>query len=198
MLLPSIEDVRQAKLNAVKSKDSVLIGLQGLQAESSLIDIAKVDKAFKLFFDAQKDLDPKINCKIFPTPPRATWGKFIFECQEEQLLNDARTKKEHKREILMVTCGTETLRYDPNNLNMWNQRSKKPTLQWTLLRVFIQNGEEICCGGNGSADNVKSQKAELIRKMKKAFSQSEDPIPWDDDEKCYKCTFVCRDDQQNQ
>lgn len=198
MLLPSIEDVPQAKLNAVKSKGSGLIGLQDLQADSILIDIAKVDEAFKAFFEVQKDPDPKINCKIFPTPPGATWGKFIFEWQEEQLLNEARTKKEHKREILMITCGTETLRYEPDDLNMLDQRSKTQNKQWALLGIFIKNNGILDWQNSEAKDTLKKQKQELIKKLKKAFSQTDDPIQWDDDEKCYKCKFVCRHDQQNQ
>lgn len=197
LLLPSIENVPQAKLNAVKNKNSTIISLQDLQGDDGLIDAAIVIKAFKAFFDAQSDPDPEINCKLFPTPAGAAWEKFIFDWQEEQLLNDARSKKAHKREFFVITCGKETSRYEPSDLNMLNMKTREPTLQWVLLRSLVQNGGSIGWKDDGAKDNVKTQKKELIRKLKKAFSQEDDPIPWDESEKCYKCRFTCRSGSQS-
>lgn len=39
-------------------------------------------------------------------------------------------------------------------------------LPWTLLRSFIQNNGIIGWGDQAAADNVKTQKKELIRKLK--------------------------------
>ncbi len=190
MLLPSIEDVPQAKINAIKSKGSALLGLQIMQGDG-LIDSEKVTEALKEFFEAHKDPDPKVKCKQFNAPSGATWEKFIFEWQEEQLLNDERTQKAHKREVIIITCGDESQRYEPADLQMLNQKTKEPTLQWTLLRSFIQNNGIIGWGDQAAADNVKTQKKELIKKLKKACWQTDDPIPYVKGEG-YKCRFICR------
>ena len=192
MLLPSLDDVSQAKLHAVQAKGLMVFGLQDLQGEDCLLDAEKATAVFEAFFVNSRDPDPEIVCKKFPTPSGQAWEQFIFEWQEEQLLNQNRTKKAHKREVLIVTCGSEIHRYEPTDLQMMNKRSKEPTLQWALLRSFIQNGGSIGWGDKAAADNVKTQKKELIRKLKKAFWQSEDPIPWDDKKKCYQCRFICR------
>ena len=162
-----------------------------MQGENCLLDTEKALQSFNAFFESIKDPDPEIECKKFSTPSGASWDKFIFEWQEEQLLNDERTQKAHKREVIIVTCGDETQRYEPADLHMLNKKTKEPTLQWVLLRSFIQNQGIIGWGDQAAADNVKTQKKELIRKLKKAFWQSDDPIPHVKGEG-YKCRFTCR------
>lgn len=191
LLMPSIDSISQSKINVIRAKGSDLIGLQNLQSENCLLDTEKALQSFNAFFEAIKDPDPEIECKKFSTPSGASWDKFIFEWQEEQLLNDERTQKAHKREVIIVTCGDETQRYEPADLHMLNKKTKEPTLQWVLLRSFIQNQGIIGWGDQAAADNVKTQKKELIRKLKKAFWQSDDPIPHVKGEG-YKCRFTCR------
>jgi len=191
LLMPSIDNISQSKINAIRAKGSDLIGLQNVQGENCLLDTEKALQSFNAFFEAIKDPDPEIECKKFSTPSGASWDKFIFEWQEEQLLNDERTQKAHKREVIIVTCGDETQRYEPVDLHMMNKKTKEPTLQWVLLRSFIQNQGIIGWGDQAAADNVKTQKKELIRKLKKAFWQSDDPIPHVKGEG-YKCRFTCR------
>ncbi|NQY81846.1 MAG: hypothetical protein HRT36_02100 [Alphaproteobacteria bacterium] len=68
MLLPSIEDVPQAKVNAIKSKGSILLGLQDLQGLESLVDTTKAQSVFKAFLETQEDLMLDVTCELFPTP----------------------------------------------------------------------------------------------------------------------------------
>lgn len=69
--------------------------------------------------------------------------------------------------------------------------NKEPTLQWTLLVKFIENNGIIAWGDKAAADNVKSQKKQLIKILKEVFWQSDDPIPYTENEG-YKCRFICR------
>ncbi len=69
----------------------------------------------------------------------------------------------------MVTCGGETRRYKPADLNMLNRKTKEPTLQWILFRSSIQNNGAIGWGEKGGADNLKTQKKELNGKPRKTF-----------------------------
>lgn len=191
LLLPSIDDIGQARINAIRAKGSDLIGLQNLQGENCLLDIKKASQSFNSFFEAIKDLDSKIEYKKFSSPSGVSWDEFIFEWQEEQILNDERTQRAHKREAIIVTCGDKSQRYEPADLHMLNKKTKEPNLQWVLLRSFIQNQGIIGWKDQAAGDRVKTQKKELIRKLKKAFSQSDDPIPYVKGEG-YKCRFTCR------
>ncbi|WP_375657234.1 hypothetical protein [Bartonella sp. CM120XJJH] len=196
LLLPSIDNIGQARINSIRAKGSDLIGLQNLQGENCLLDAEKTLQSFNSFFANIKDPDPKIECKKFSSPSSASWDKFIFEWQEEQLLNDERTQKAHKREVIIVTCGNETQRYEPADLHMLNKKTNEPNLQWVLLTIFIKKqgiigwNDQVAVN-NINIKNLKTQKKELIRKLKKAFRQSEDPIPFVK-KKGYTCRFTCR------
>lgn len=184
-------EVQQAKINAIKAKGSSLIGLQHLQNDDCILDTTKASEELWSLFEATKDPDPEIECKQFPVPSGATWENFTFEWEEEQLLNEERTQKAHKREIITVTCGKEARRYEPADLHMLDKKRKEPNLQWVLLRDFLQRNGTIAWGDKPAKDNVKTQKKELIKKLKKAFYQTEDPIPYTKSEG-YKCRFICR------
>jgi len=163
-----------------RNRKSIIAGLNRCHA----------NKEFERF-KALHDKTPKSSPKPFPTPSGMKWEKFIFEFEEEQLLNDDREEKAHKRQIITVKCGQEEVRYEPADLKMLNMKNKEPTLQWTLLVKFIENNGIIAWGDKAAADNVKKQKQELIKKLKKAFFQTEDPIPYTEEEG-YKCRFTCR------
>ncbi len=192
LLLPTRDGLSIEQPVALKNANSLILGMDEISDTSGHLNHASASSNLRAFYDQQPDPDPEIDCKIFSTPPRATWDKFIFDWQEEQILNEDRSQKAHKREVVIITCGGETHRYEPADLNMMNKKTKEPNLQWVLLRSFIQKGGSIGWGDEGAADNVKTQKKELIRKLKKAFCQEEDPIPWDDNQKHYKCRFICR------
>ncbi|MCZ2204418.1 hypothetical protein [Bartonella sp. A05] len=53
LLLPSIDNVGQAKINALKTKGHALIGLQDLQVTESLIDTTKALQSFQTFHKNQ-------------------------------------------------------------------------------------------------------------------------------------------------
>ncbi|MET3590400.1 hypothetical protein ABID23_001508 [Bartonella silvatica] len=74
---------------------------------------------------------------------------------------------------------------------MLNKKTKEPTLQWISLKSCIQNKGIIGWTDQAAADNIKSQKKELIKKLKKAFRQSDNPIPYIKEEG-YKYRFNCR------
>ncbi|WP_375648973.1 hypothetical protein [Bartonella sp. MU70NMGDW] len=191
LLLPSIDNIGQARINSIRAKGSDLIGLQNLQGENCLLDTEKASQSFNSFFAKIKAPDPKIECKKFSSPSGASWDQFIFEWQEEQILNDERTQKAHKREVIIVTCGKETQRYEPADLHMLNKKTNEPNLQWVLLTSFIKKQGIIGWNDKAFANNIKTQKKELIKKLKEAFWQSEDPIPFDK-RKGYTCRFTCR------
>jgi len=194
LLLPTLDLIRTDQASGLRSQRSVAVGVNGLDGTNGF-DVTKTAASLNDFLSLQPDFQTagSVNGKyVYPTPPNATWEKFIFEWQEEQLLNDARTKKAHKREVFSVTYGGITERLEPKDLNMLNKKTKEPNLQWALLRSFAQNGGRIGWQDNGASDSVKTQKKELIKKLKAVFQIDSDPIPWDEGDKCYRCRFVIR------
>ncbi|GFZ79901.1 hypothetical protein RLOatenuis_1310 [Rickettsiales bacterium] len=73
LLLPAVDNVSQAKINAIRVKGSVLIDLQGLAAADSLIDTKKASGSFQAFHENQEDLMPDVACALLPTPADAEW-----------------------------------------------------------------------------------------------------------------------------
>jgi hypothetical protein len=114
----------------------------------------------------------------FPTPAGATWEQFVFEFTAT--------------EMLLVTCGKIVERLEPEHLKMKNQRSGKPTLQWTLLRSLAVKGGSLTWQDDDATDRVKKQKQELANKLKATFQLTDDPIPHSDSEKTYKARFVIK------
>lgn len=94
--------------------------------------------------------------------------------------------------MLVVTCGKIVERLEPEHLKMKNQRSGKPTLQWTLLRSLAAKGGSLTWQDDDATDRVKKQKQELANKLKATFQLTDDPIPHSDSEKAYKARFVIK------
>ena len=94
--------------------------------------------------------------------------------------------------MLVVTCGKIVERLEPEHLKMKNQRSGKPTLQWTLLRSLAAKGGSLTWQDDDATDRVKKQKQELANKLKTTFQLTDDPIPHSDSEKAYKARFVIK------
>jgi hypothetical protein len=114
----------------------------------------------------------------FPTPAGATWENFVFDFTAT--------------EMLLVKCGQIHERLEPEHLKMKNRNSGKPTLQWTLLRSLGKTGGSISWQDQDATDRVKKQKQELANKLKQTFQLSDDPMPWDEREKCYKSRFTIK------
>lgn len=199
LMLPTLELLRSEQATGLRSQKSLAVGVDGLDGTNGF-DATKTAAALSDFISLQPDFQTAGSVNgdyVYPTPPNATWEKFIFEWQEEQLLNDARTKKAHRREVFSVSCGSITARLEPKDLNMLDMKTKEPNFQWILLRSFAESGGGIGWQDHGAADNVKTQKKELIKKLKAVFQIDSDPIPWDRRNKCYQCRFVIRKERKN-
>lgn len=183
MLLPSIEDVPQAKQNAVKGKGSVLIGLQDLQADDSLIDATKAKEAFQDFYDAQQDPMPEISCELFPTPPGAEWKNITIK------FTDGHTAR--------VTCNTGNARisriYNFTQMGMADGRSASPNKQWDLLVGFAEERGQFTWENSKANRNQKKQKQETKDVLQKFFGiYDSDPFEDFKDHKnrvCYRSKF---------
>lgn len=112
----------------------------------------------------------------FPTPPGAIWENIKME-----FTADAN---------LLVTCGSDCRVIEPEHLGMKDQRTGKPTEQWTLLKAFaLQNGAIDWSGVSEKEKNLrKKQKQELSKKLRQVFQLDKDPIAWNKKE----CAYVCR------
>lgn len=199
LMLPTLDLLRSEQATGLRSQKSLAVGVNGLDGTNGF-DATKTAAALSDFISLQPDFQTagSVNGNyVYPTPPNTTWEKFIFEWQEEQLLNDARTQKAHRREVFSVSCGSITARLEPKDLNMLNRKTKEPNLQWALLRSFAQNGGSIGWQDQGASDSVKTQKKELIKKLKAVFQIDSDPIPWDEAASCYHCRFVIRKEQKS-
>ena len=64
-----------------------------------------------------------------------------------------------------------------------------PTSQWKLLEGLANSHGQIDWHGRYAALNVKKQKQELSKRLRKFFRIDADPIEWVKDTKSYKCRF---------
>ncbi len=58
----------------------------------------------------------------------------------------------------MVTCGNKTICYEPDDLNMLDQRLKTQNKQWALLGIFIKNNGILDWQNSEAKDTLKKQK----------------------------------------
>lgn len=111
-------------------------------------------------------------------PADAKWEQLVFEFEAA--------------EMLRVTFRGETRRFEPLDIGMRDQRSKRPTLQWTALRVLAQTGGSLRSAKPSGATRIKKQKQTLADKLKSAFGIADDPIPWVPEAREYRTRFVVR------
>lgn len=111
-------------------------------------------------------------------PVDAKWEQMIFEFEAA--------------EMLRVTFRGETRRFEPLDLGMRDQRSKRPTLQWTTLRVLAQTAGWLRSAKPSGATKVKKQKQMLADRLRSAFGIEDDPMPWIPEARAYRARFVVR------
>jgi hypothetical protein len=111
-------------------------------------------------------------------PADARWEQLVFEFEAA--------------EMLRATFRGETRRFEPLDLGMRDQRSKRPTLQWTTLRVVAQTGGSLRSAKPSEAARIKKQKQMLADKLRSAFGIRADPIPWVPEAREYRARFVVR------
>jgi hypothetical protein len=159
MLLPSLDDVSQAKQHAVQAKRSSLIGLQDLQGEDCLLDIAKASELFNAFHEQQKDPFPDALCELFSTPPGAEWSQITIK------FTDGHTAR--------VTCKTGDTRasqlYNFTQMGMADGRTASPNKQWELLQGFADERGQFTWDNPKANRNQKKQKQELKKVLQKFF-----------------------------
>lgn len=113
----------------------------------------------------------------FPTPAGATWENFVFEFTA--------------KEMLLVTCGEIQTRIEPEHLKMKNQTSGKTRTPWTfLLALAHQNGSIYC--NKEQVEEVKKPKQDLKNCLQETFQLTDDPIPWNRKDMCYRSRFIIR------
>ena len=78
LLMPSIDNIGQPKINAIRAKGSALIGLQDLTNTDILIDTGKASEVFSSFHEGQEDPMPEVSCVLFPTPADAEWSNITI------------------------------------------------------------------------------------------------------------------------
>ncbi len=171
-----------AALEAAQRNKSKIVGLDDvldIDAGGAIIAKGSATALIAGWVDALVPKSQKPGSEYrFPTPAGAVWEHFVFEFTAKEVLN--------------VTYGKAQERLEPEHLGMKNQNTGKPTNQWTLLQAIAMAGGSLSWKDPGAKDTVKKQKQELMNKLKSTFQMSTDPIPWDKQEKCYRCKFTIR------
>ncbi len=189
MLLPSIEDVPQAKINAIKSKGSALLGLQTMQGDDSLIDAGKIADALTAFHESLDDPMPDVSCELFPTPPKADWSNISIK------FTDGHTVR--------ATCNSGSTRvsqvYNFTQMGMADGRTASPNKQWILLEGFADERGQFTWENSRANRNQKKQKQELKKVLQKFFGiYDSDPFEDFKDHKnriCYRSKFNISPDE---
>jgi hypothetical protein len=89
--------------------------------------------------------------RVWILPADARWQQLVFEFEAA--------------EMLRVSFRGTTRRFEPLDLGMRDQRSKRPTLQWTTLRALAQTGGSLRSAKPSGATRVKKQKQMLADKL---------------------------------
>ena len=92
--------------------------------------------------------------------------------------------------MLRVSFRKQTRRFEPADLKMQNNKTRRPNLQWVLLVSFALKGGVIERASRKDFDQVKSQKRQLSEKLRAAFGIPGDPIAWVKNEQAYRTLFV--------
>jgi len=118
--------------------------------------------------------------KQFPTPRGSTWSDVSIRFLGSENVH--------------VSVGGEVRELDPAGMNLLDGRTKKPNLQWQMLRAFgLANGHIGWKKGNASKDYQK-RKETLAKSLTAFFGIEGEPIVLDG--KDWKCRFqvVASDD----
>lgn len=181
LLISTVESlIGHAAQEAAQRSKSKLVGLDDILDTDAAGAVIVKDSAAAMiaaWVDALVPKSQKPGSEYrYPTPAGATWERFVFEFTAKEVLN--------------VTCGTVQERLEPEHLGMKNQNTGKPTNQWTLLQALAMASGSLSWQDEGAKDTVKKQKQELMNKLKATFQLSDDPLPWNAHERCYKCKFT--------
>jgi hypothetical protein len=109
-------------------------------------------------------------------PADARWEEMRFEFEA--------------REMLCVSFRNQTRRFEPADLNMQDNKTHRPNLQWVLLLSFARKAGVIERSALRDFDKVRSQKRQLSAKLRAAFGIPGDPIVWVKKEQAYRTRFV--------
>ena len=178
MMLPSIENVPQAKINAIKCKGSVLLGLQNLQSDDSLIELNKAIQVLQEFYKIQDEPYPKIKCDLFPTVPNADWKNIVI-----RFVDGHRVR---------VTCSKDGKKVEKvcnyTQMGMADGRGGEPNEQWKLLAAFAEEKGHLTWNSKHASDKNKARKKLLKEALQKFFGMYDvDPIEHYNDEKGHTC-----------
>ncbi len=189
LLMPSIDNISQSKINAIRAKGSALIGLQDLANTDTLIDTTKALEEFSAFHEDQEDPMPEVSCVLFPTPADAEWSNITIK------FTDGHTVR--------VTCNTGNNRvsqvYNFTQMGMADGRTASPNKQWNLLEGFADERGQFTWDNPKANRNQKKQKQELKKVFQKFFGiYDSDPFEDYKDHKnrvCYRSKFHISPDE---
>ena len=120
-------------------------------------------------------LEEEGSMEFFPTPPEATWGDVAIRFRDGHTVS---IQVKSKRRVCNYT-----------QMGMANLKNGDPTSQWKLLEGLANSHGQIDWHSRYAALNVKKQKQELSKRLRKFFRIDADPIEWVKDTKSYKCRF---------
>ena len=183
LFLPSVDQVGQAKINAIRATGSTLIGLQDLASEENLIKTQKASESLQAFHENQEDPMPDVDCVPFPTPAGAEWSHISIK------FTDGHTVR--------VTCKTGNSRvsqvYNYTQMGMADGRTASPNKQWSLMDGFAEERGQFTWDNPKANRSQKKQKQELKKVLQKFFGiYDSDPFEDYKDDKnrvCYRAKF---------
>jgi hypothetical protein len=154
---------------------AVLDEIIDLGAPGQLICAASLRTLFSRTWAATAPAEAR-DRRAWLLPADARWEEMRFEFEAE--------------EMLRVTFRKQTQPFEPADLKMQNNKTRRPNLQWALLLSFARKGGVIKRGFGKDFTQVESQKRQLAEKLRAAFGIPGDPIAWVKNEQAYRARFV--------
>ena len=179
LLVPTRRHLSPTAVHALSAggcEVAVLDEIIGLGAPGQLICAASPRTLFSRTWAATAPAEARERL-VWVLPADARWEEMGFEFEA--------------KEMVRVTFRRKTRRFEPADLNMQNNKTRRPNAQWVLLLSFAVKGGMIE-RTRKDFDKVESQKRQLSEKLRAAFGIPGDPIVWVKDEQAYRTLFVIR------
>ncbi len=111
----------------------------------------------------------------FPTPADVGWSKIDIT-----FVDPDRVRIESK-DVRKT--------YNFTQMGMVDRRNAVPNVKWELLRDLAETYGHLGWGDSGATPKAQKRKERLSTVLKAFFGLAGEPIPWDDDEKCWRTAF---------
>jgi hypothetical protein len=91
---------------------------------------------------------------------------------------------------ISISCQSTQFIANFTQLGMVNTRNGEPTKQWQLLQVLGESYGQLSWRNPAAHVRLQKQKELLSKNLRDYFGINDDPIVWDNSERCYKTKFM--------